>query len=89
MKGKTESGFKYEVNKKKLQDVRFIMAYKKAAQSNDPTEAVFLIPMIMGDVQAEALFTHCEKDGVSNVEDVWAEFEEIVSALADDIETKN
>lgn len=89
MKGKTESGFSYEVNKKKLQDVRFLMAYKKAAQSNELAEAVFLIPMILGDEQAEALFTHCEKDGVSDVEDVWAEFEQIVSALADDAETKN
>lgn len=89
MKGKTESGFSFEVNKKKLQDVRFLMAYKKAAKSQDLTEAVFLIPMILGDDQSEALFTHCEKDGVSDVEDVWTEFEQIVNALADDIETKN
>ena len=89
MKGKTESGFSYEVNPKRLQDVRFLMAYKKAAQSNDLTEAVFLIPMILGDEQADALFTHCEKDGVSDVEDVWEEFEQIVGTLADDKETKN
>lgn len=89
MKGKTESGFSYEVNKKKLQDVRFLMAYKKVAQSNELAEAVFLIPMILGDEQADALFSHCEKDGISDVEDVWTEFGEIVDALSEDVETKN
>ena len=89
MKGKTESGFSYEVNPKRLRDIRFMMAYKKAEQSNDMAEAAFLIPMILGEEQADALFSHCEKDGISDVEDVWTEFGEIVDALSEDVETKN
>lgn len=89
MKGKTESGFEYEVDPKKMRDVRFVIAYKKAEQSQDSTDAVLLIPMILGEAQSEALFTHCEKDGVADAEDVWTEFGEIMGALSEDAETKN
>lgn len=89
MKGKTESGFEYEVNPRKIRDVRFVIAYKKAAQSQDSTDAVLLIPMILGEAQSEALYAHCEKDGVADAEDVWTEFGEIIDALSKDTETKN
>ena len=87
--GKTSTGFKFKANAKRLKDVRFLMAYKKMVKSDDGTELLEMIPMVLGDEQTEALIGHCEKDGISTIEDVAAEFGEIVEILAKADETKN
>lgn len=89
VEGKTESGFKYSVNPKKLQDVRFLRAYKKMIRDDDATDIVDIVPMVLGEDQAQALFTHCEKDGVATIDDVAKEFAEICQALTSESETKN
>lgn len=89
VKGKTASGFEYSVNPNKLKDVRFLMAYKKMIKSDDGTDLVELIPMILGSEQTEALIAHCEKDGVAAIDDVGAEFSEILGALSENGDTKN
>ena len=89
VKGKTSTGFKFCVNANKIKDVRFLMAYKKMVKTNDGTDLVELIPLVLGEEQTEALIIHCEKDGVSSIEDVGTEFGEIVQILAAGDETKN
>ena len=89
VRGKTSSGFKYEVNANKIKDVRFIMAKKKMVKTNDGTDLVEMIPMVLGEEQTEALIAHCEKDGISSIDDVSSEFAEIIEALSTGEETKN
>ena len=87
--GKTSTGFKYSANKKKLQDVRFLKKYKDMVNSGDGTDILDMIPMILGEEQAEKLYEHCDRDGISDIEDVSREFGEIIQQLGAAEETKN
>jgi hypothetical protein len=58
-------------------------------KTDDGTDLVEIIPMMLGDEQTEKLFSHCEKDGVALLDDVGEEFGEIVQILAKENETKN
>ena len=89
VKGKTTTGFEFCVNANKIKDVRFLMAYKKMVKTGDGTDLLDLIPLILGDEQTEALIAHCEKDGISSIDDVGTEFGEIFQAMSAGEETKN
>lgn len=90
VKGKTESGFSFKVDKDKLKDIRFIRSMKRMQETDDGTELVTLIPMVLGEEQTEKLYDHCEnKKGISDIEVVAQEFNEICTALTTEDETKN
>lgn len=90
VKGKTTSGFQFKVDKDRLKDIRFIRSMKRLQQNDDGTELVVMLPIVLGEEQTEKLYKHCEnKKGISPIDDVAREFNEICTVIATDDETKN
>lgn len=90
VKGKTASGFEFEVNPGKFSDARFLMNYAKIKAGGDKTGNILLIEWVLGADAFEALCKHCEDDdGVAPIDSVLAEFKEIVAEATKDSETKN
>lgn len=83
-KGKTESGFKWEVDEVVLDDMELIDAMA-ASQGEDPTQISVVIAKILGNDQKKKLYDHVRaEDGrvpVSKVADI---ITEIINAIGDD-----
>lgn len=75
IKGKTKSGFKYEIDEKILNDYRF---FELISEIDDkPYKAPKLVETMLGKEQKDKLLAHVEKDGHVDSKDVMKEIEDI------------
>lgn len=82
-KGKTASGFEYEVDETKLKNMRVLKLLKNMQRDNG---SAFLeaITVILGEEQEERLYKHLEEtEGVASVESTAREFAEILRNSGD------
>ena len=83
-KGKTESGFKYEIDEKVLDDMELIDAMA-ASQGDDPTQISTVVVKIFGVDQRKKLYDHVRtEDGRVPVTEVANIITEIIESLGDD-----
>lgn len=91
IKGKTKSGFDFEVNEKVFSDYRFAYLSRKCRSddvitSNDA--GIDLALLILGDKQLNALMEHCkDMDGYTSISDVSDEIIEIQGICAKESES--
>lgn len=94
IKGKTKSGFEYEISENCLKDWRFltlIKAMRKHNQIKQVDAFVEYIEYLLGDEGVERLSEHLvDENGNVPIESVIAEFNEIMEAIhkQDDNDTK-
>ena len=87
MKGKTKSGFEYNVDEKMTKDWRFIRLVKKMTKGSNEDQIAALddaLAMVLGgEAEADRLLEHIEKqnDGYAPAEMVVEEFNEIISSI--------
>ena len=88
VKGKTKTGFKYEVDGELLKDAEFMELFSKLYTG----EAMFLFKMItklLGDQQKEKLYEHCrDESGHVPLDSLTQELLDIFEALGKADETK-
>lgn len=96
VKGKTESGFEYEVDENKINDYRFItkLAALAKCEDGDDMEAAALmgelVRILLGKTEEKRLLSHVQKNGVASFDDVSEEFSEILAGIRDqDENSKN
>lgn len=83
-KGKTTSGFKYEVDENVLDDMELIDAMA-ASQGEDPTQITVVISKIFGDEQKKRLYDHVRtEDGRVPVADIANVIKEVIESLGDE-----
>lgn len=83
-KGKTESGFKYEIDEKVLDDMELIDAMA-ASQGEDPTQISTVVVKIFGADQRKKLYDHIRtEDGRVPVTEVANIITEIINSLGED-----
>lgn len=83
-KGKTESGFKYEIDEKVLDDMELIDAMA-ASQGDDPTQISTVVVKIFGVDQRKKLYDHVRaEDGRVPITEVANIITEIIESLGDD-----
>ncbi len=83
-KGKTQSGFKYEIDENILDDMELIDAMA-AAQGEDPTQISTVVVKVFGTEQRKKLYDHLRtEDGRVPVTDVANIITEILESLGDD-----
>lgn len=83
-KGKTESGFKYEIDEKVLDDMELIDAMA-ASQGDDPTQISTVVVKIFGADQRKKLYDHVRtEDGRVPIGKVADIITEIINSLGDD-----
>jgi Predicted oxidoreductases (related to aryl-alcohol dehydrogenases) len=83
-KGKTESGFKYEIDEKVLDDMELIDAMA-ASQGEDPTQISVVVLKIFGAEQRKRLYDHVRADdGRVPIDEVAKIITEIINSLGDD-----
>ena len=89
VRGKTKTGFEYEVNPDKLKDARFLMKYAAMKAKDDGLGYLALVEWILGDSTYEELCRHCEnEEGIAPIETVSAEIKEILDAITTNGEIK-
>ncbi len=89
MKGKTKSGFKYNVNENIRTDWRFVKALADA-DSEDASKqlsgATRMVNLLLGDEGEAKLEAHvAQEDGVVPIERVMDEVREIITAIGDQL----
>ena len=90
VRGKTKTGFEYEINPDKFKDARFLMKYATIKAKGDEVGNLILLEWILGPEAYENLCKHCEnKEGIAPIESVTAEIKEILDAVMADSEIKN
>lgn len=83
-KGKTTSGFKYEIDEKVLDDMELIDAMA-ASQGEDPTQISTVVVKIFGEDQRKRLYDHVRTDdGRVPITEVANIITEIIESLGDD-----
>lgn len=83
-KGKTTSGFKYEIDENVLDDMELIDAMA-ASQGEDPTQISVVVSKIFGEEQKKRLYDHIRTDdGRVPVTDVANIITEVIESLGDD-----
>ena len=83
-KGKTNNGFKYEIDEKVLDDMELIDAMA-ASQGDDPTQISTVVVKIFGADQRKRLYDHVRtEDGRVPVTEVANIITEIIESLGDD-----
>lgn len=89
VKGKTSSGFKYEVNPAMIHNAEFLELFADV-QNGNSMQSFALMEMALGKEQKKALYEHLRNDeGMVPVEDLTQEIAEIFEKLGEDDETKN
>ena len=89
MKGKTKSGFKYEVSDKATRDMELLDAIAKLL-NGDWTASETAIIHLIGASGKTALYDHCrDEDGIADRDLVYQEITEIMVAMSNNSETKN
>ena len=83
-KGKTNNGFKYEIDEKVLDDMELIDAMA-ASQGDDPTQISTVVVKIFGADQRKRLYDHVRtEDGRVPITEVANIITEIIESLGDD-----
>ena len=83
-KGKTASGFKYEVDENVLDDMELIDAMA-ASQGEDPTQISVVVSKIFGDEQKKRLYDHVRSDdGRVPVTAIANVITEVLESMGDD-----
>lgn len=82
-KGKTQCGFKYEIDEKLLDDMELIDALA-LAQGEDPTQLSVVVLKIFGAEQRKRLYDHVREDGRVPVEKIANIISEVINSLGDD-----
>lgn len=83
-KGKTQNGFKYEIDEKVLDDMELIDAMA-AAQGEDPTQISTVVVKIFGEDQRKKLYDHVRtEDGRVPITEVADIITEIIESIGDD-----
>ena len=80
-KGKTKSGFEFEIDEKIKDDYRFFETLCQAEEN--PILATKVINMLLGEEEKERLLKHVEKDGFVSQADVLEEVTEIIRSAGD------
>ncbi|MDO4681087.1 MAG: hypothetical protein Q4A55_07575 [Aerococcus sp.] len=82
IKGKTKSGFEFEVSEDAIQDMYLL---EEIAQVDEnPLSVTHILTRLLGDEQKKRLYKHVENEqGHALVEDVMFEFGEIMNASAE------
>ena len=78
IKGKTQSGFSFSVDVRRLRDIRFLELMADNEESNN--QALILPKLVgfaLGAEQKQKLYTHLEKDGFVDAAEVEKEMIEI------------
>ena len=89
MKGKTKTGFRFEISKDLANDAEFLEAAVDA-QDGQGGEVFLLIRMALGEEQKKALYDHCRgEDGVVPLDRVAEEMKDIFEAFNEDPKGKN
>jgi len=87
LKGKTQSGFEYNVDEKMTKDWRFIRLVKKMTKGSNEDQIAALddaLIMVLGsEEEADRLLQHIEKqnEGYAPADKVVEEFNEIISSI--------
>lgn len=88
VKGTTSTGFEFEIDPDVMRDMEVIELI--AATSEDGSKMPKMLTAMLGAPQKTALYDHVRNDkGRVLFDDVNKEMEEILSALAQDAQTKN
>lgn len=88
MKGKTKSGFKFDIDKEVLEDYEFLDCWA-TAQYEDNNKIFQTITLLLGDQQKKELIEHCRNEkGRVPVTDVTNEVAEIIDILSEEEGTK-
>lgn len=75
LKGKTTSGFEYEIPMKRLKNFELVEAI--AEEGTDPTAVVKIVHLLLGDA-AKSLKEHVrDEDGIVDIEAIGVEIKEI------------
>ena len=83
-KGKTESGFEFEIDERRLNDMRFMVILRKA--QTDALLFVDVLEQMLGEEQMEKLFKHLEdEDGYVPVDATGNIVAEIMTLAGDDV----
>ncbi|HEQ1375129.1 TPA: hypothetical protein VD446_000912 [Streptococcus pyogenes] len=81
LKGKTTSGFEYEIPSKRLKNFELVEAI--AEEETDPTAVVKIVRLLLGDA-AKALKEHVrDDDGIVDIEAIGTEIKEIFESQKD------
>lgn len=90
VKGKTSTGFEFEVDKDQLTNVEFLEKFAEMQNGGDMAATFGLIQITLGDKQKKKLYDHCRnKKGMVPIEAVTAELSDIFLTLSGSVETKN
>ena len=83
IKGKTQSGFSFTVDVRRMRDIRFIELLAESEKGENPTLVLpRLVKMVLGDQQKEKLYKHLEdKDGFVDSTAVEAEMVEVFNIV--------
>lgn len=88
VKGKTKTGFKYEINEALKNDAEFLELFAKMSEG----DSVYLFKMIerlLGSEQKAKLYEHCRaEDGTVPLDVLTAELLDIIAQLGKAEETK-
>ncbi len=88
VKGKTSSGFSFEVDADVLNDAEFLETLTQV-QKGDVGESFALIAKILGAEQKKALYDHVRnKKGFVPADKIAEEIADILAALSEDESTK-
>lgn len=83
-KGKTQSGFKYEIDERVLDDMELIDAMA-ASQGEDPMQISTVVVKIFGPDQRKRLYDHVRsEDGRVPITEVANIITEIIESIGDD-----
>lgn len=82
MKGKTNTGFEFDVDEAALDDYRLLKALNEVSDGKSG-RVTYIIEKLLGSDQEEKLMTHVEKlnDGKCSASGMVAELNEIFEAL--------
>ena len=83
-KGKTESGFKFEIDERVLDDMELIDAMA-ASQGDDPTQISTVVVKIFGEEQRKRLYDFVRtEDGRVPITEVANIITEVIESIGDD-----
>lgn len=83
-RGKTESGFEFEIDERRLNDMRFMVSLRKA--QTDALLFVDVLEQMLGEEQMEKLFKHLEdEEGYVPIDVTGSIVAEIMTLAGDDV----
>lgn len=82
IKGKTKSGFEFEVEEDVMDNMLMVDALSDTMDDN-PLAFARVCSLLLGKAQKKELYKHLEKDGKVKVEDVSNEIADIFNALGE------